>query len=253
MEVTFLGTGSSHGIPVIGCNCDICKSDDEKNKRLRSSVAINIKGLNIIIDTGPDFRQQMLREKITRIDAVLLTHEHKDHTAGIDDLRAFNYLMKSSVNVYAEDRVLRKLKQEYRYIFKKDKYPGAPDIDLFEVSNDMFFIENIRVLPIRIFHNKLPIYGYRIENMAYITDVKTISDEEMSKLQDLELLIVSAIRVKPHIAHMGLNDVLELVAKLKPKKVYLTHISHMQYDFDKLSRILPENIFPAYDGLVINL
>jgi len=254
VKVTFLGTGASHGIPVIGCNCEICQSNNLRDKRLRSSIFIETdNNNNLVIDVGPDFRQQMLREKIIKIDAVLLTHNHKDHTAGLDDLRAFNYLMKKQVRIYAEPDVLNTIKREYAYAFVDDKYPGAPDMDLHPIENEIFAIDNDTIIPVRGFHGKLPVLGFRTGDFAYITDVKIIPEREKSKLAGLDVLVISALRVKTHIAHMGLNEVLDIIKELKPRRAYLTHISHMQYSYNELTNILPENVYSAYDGLKIDI
>jgi phosphoribosyl 1,2-cyclic phosphate phosphodiesterase len=253
VKITFLGTGASHGIPVIGCNCNTCKSTNSKDKRLRSSVFIETKNNNIVIDTCPDFRQQMLRENILKIDAVLLTHEHKDHTAGLDDVRAYNYLMKKQMSIYAENHVLETIKREYAYAFIDNKYPGAPEMNLFPIENEPFFINNDKIIPIRGYHNKLPVFGFRINKFAYLTDTKIIPEREKNKLTGLHVLVISALRIKTHIAHMGLDEVLAVIKELKPQRAYLTHISHMQYSYNELLNILPENIYPAYDGLKINI
>lgn len=252
MKITFLGTGASHGIPVIGCGCDVCKSSDPKNKRLRSSLLVEVAGKNLVIDAGPDFRQQMLREQLSRVDAVLLTHEHKDHTAGLDDVRAFNYLMKRAMPIYGEKRVLDSIKREYAYVFSDDKYPGTPDMDLHTIKNEPFFIDKIEVLPVQVFHHLLPVFGFRMENMAYVTDLKTIPESEMEKLRGLDVLVLSALREKPHISHLGLEEALDLIETLQPKKAYLTHISHMQHNYQALEKLLPANVHSAYDGLTVS-
>ena len=253
MKITFLGTGASHGIPVIGCKCEVCSSTNIRDKRLRSSIFIETDKNNLVIDTGPDFRQQMLREKITRIDAVLLTHEHKDHTAGLDDVRAYNYLMRKAMSIYAESRVVDSIKREYSYVFSDDKYPGIPELDLHIIQNEVFEINGENILPIQVFHNLLPVFGFRINNFAYITDAKTITEVEKEKLKDLDILVLSALRKKPHISHMGLEEVIDTIEELKPRRAYLTHISHMQYNYNELDKRLPDNVFPAYDGLSIEL
>lgn len=253
MKVTFLGTGASHGIPVIGCRCEVCTSVNPKDKRLRSSILIET-GRNVfVVDAGPDFRQQMLREQVTRIDAVLLTHEHKDHTAGLDDVRAFNYLMKKAMSIYGENRVLDSIKREYAYVFSDDKYPGIPEMDLHVIDNHVFEIQGDDILPIQVFHNLLPVFGFRIQNFAYVTDAKTVPDSEKKKLLNLDVLVLSCLRVKPHISHMGLEEALDLIEELQPRKAYLTHISHMQYSYQDLDNHLPVNVFPAYDGLTIQM
>lgn len=251
MKLTFLGTGSSHGIPVIGCKCNICKSEDRRNIRLRSALFVETQHQNIVIDVGPDFRQQMLREEIVKIDAVLITHEHKDHTAGLDDLRAYNYLMQQAIKVFAEKRVLEALKREYEYIFAKNHYPGAPQILLNEVNENPFFINNDTIIPIRAYHHLLPILGFRINNMAYLTDIKTIEEKEKNKLKKLDILILSCLREAPHVAHLGLDEALALVEELNPQQTFFTHISHKQLSYKQLIKKLNKNILPAYDGLVV--
>lgn len=253
MNITFLGTGASHGIPVIGCDCAVCQSKNSKDKRLRSSIFIKTNHNNLVIDAGPDFRQQMLREKITRIDAVLLTHEHKDHTAGLDDVRAYNYLMKKAMRIYAEDRVLDSIKREYAYVFSEHKYPGTPELDLHSVTNEIFEIGSDVIIPIRAFHNLLPVYGFRINDFAYLTDAKTIPESEKRKLQNLDVLVLSALRPRPHVSHMGLDEVLDTIEELKPKKCFLTHMSHMQFNSNDFDLHLPANVHPAYDGLTIEV
>ncbi len=252
MKITFLGTGSSHGIPVIGCNCPVCLSTNPRNKRLRSSLMVNADGNCFIIDVGPDFRQQMLREKVVHIDAVLFTHAHKDHTAGIDDLRAYNYLQKGALSLYAEQNVIRSIKREYEYVFAENRYPGVPELHLKQISPAPLYIKGTSVIPIRAYHNTLPILGFRMGNMAYLTDVKTIPEEEMKKLQGLKVLVLSAIRVKPHPAHVGLEEALRIIDKLKPERAYFTHISHMQHADEEIAKYVPENVFSAYDGLQLD-
>jgi phosphoribosyl 1,2-cyclic phosphate phosphodiesterase len=253
LRITFLGTGASHGIPVIGCNCIVCQSNDPKDKRLRSSIFLHTERNNLVIDAGPDFRQQMLREKIARIDAVLMTHEHKDHTAGLDDVRAFNYLMKKPMSVYAENRVLDSIQREYSYVFSDDKYPGIPEMDLHPIFNRPFEINGEEIIPIQVFHNLLPVFGFRIDNMAYITDAKTIPDSEKLKLKNLDVLVINSLRVKPHISHLGLEEALDVIEELQPRKAYLTHISHMQYSYLELENHLPVNVHAAYDGLILEV
>lgn len=253
MEIIFLGTGSSHGIPVIGCACEVCKSTNPKDKRLRSAIGIKMQNIQFIVDVGPDFRQQMLASCINHIDAVLLTHYHKDHTAGLDDLRAFNYLQKASIPIYSEEIVLDAIKREYSYVFSENRYPGTPKMDLNEIINKPFLIKDISITPIRAFHNKLPIFGFRIDKFAYITDLKTIKEDEKEKLKNLEVLVISALRIEPHKAHLGLNEALAIVKDCAPQKAYFTHISHMQYSYNEIQAFLPDNVFMAYDNLSIKL
>lgn len=251
MKITFLGTGSSHGIPVIGCECNNCNSNNSRDKRLRSSVFIETAHSKFIVDVGPDFRQQMLREKITHIDFVLLTHQHKDHTAGLDDLRAYNYLQKGAIPIHAEEEVLDTLKREYSYVFSGTRYPGAPKFDLNQIQPGTFTAKQEHIQAIRGWHNQLPILCFRVNNFAYLTDIKSIHEKDKKLLKNLDVLIINAIRKEPHVAHLGLQEALDLIEELAPKKTYLTHISHMQYGYEELLERLPPNVEPAYDGLKI--
>lgn len=251
MKLTFLGTGTSQGIPIIGCQCDCCKSTDSKDKRLRSSVYIETDKLSFNIDCGPDFRQQMLREKISKLDAILFTHDHKDHTGGLDDVRAFNYLQKKHMEVYAEPNVLDTLKKEFSYAFKENKYPGVPRINLNPISNKPFVISNLEIEPIRGKHMKLDVLGFRIGKLAYITDMNFISDTEMKKLENLDVLIINSLRHQKHVSHFNYEEALQIIEQTKVKRAYLTHISHALGTDKELSPKLPENVFLAYDGLKI--
>ncbi len=253
MQITFLGTGASHGIPVIGCNCEVCTSENQKDKRLRSSVFIDTGKNSIIIDPGPDFRQQVLREKITRLDGILMTHEHKDHTAGIDDVRAFNYLMKRSIRFFGQQRVLDTIKQEYAYAFAKDKYPGVPEIDLCPITDEPFYSLGEEIIPIKVYHHLLPVHGFRLGEFAYLTDIKTLGDGEIEKLRNVKVLALSVLRVEEHIAHLGLDEAFELINLIKPQMTYFTHISHRLYQHEEMLRIFPSNIQPAYDGLSVTI
>ena len=253
MILTFLGTGTSQGIPIIGCNCSVCQSKDSKDKRLRSSVHIQENDLSLVIDSGPDFRQQMLRENIKQLDAIIYTHDHKDHTAGLDDVRAFNYIQKKAMEVYGEANVLETLKREFSYAFAKKRYPGVPKINLNTISNKPFNIKGIRLEPIRGIHLKLPVLGYKIGRLAYITDMNFISDEEKQKLKELDILIINALRIEKHVSHFNLEEALAIIEDCKPKRAYLTHISHALGSYKDVSPQLPENVFLAYDGLKIEL
>lgn len=253
LKVTFLGTGSSMGIPVIGCKCKVCLSGNDKDKRLRSSILIESDHAILVIDAGPDFRQQMLGSNTKKLHAVLLTHEHKDHTAGLDDVRAYNYLMKRPMKVYAENRVLDSIKREYAYVFSDDKYPGIPEMKLCLIKNESFLLNHLKIQPIRVFHNLLPVFGFRIDDFAYVTDVKTIPEVEKKKLMDLDVLVISCLQAKTHISHMGLDEVLDVLEELKPRKAYLTHISHKLYAHKDFQTRLPANVYAAYDGLSFNI
>jgi len=252
-KITFLGTGTSQGVPVIACNCRVCQSTDLKDKRLRSSVMVEINGKIIIIDTGPDFRQQMLRENVKDIDAVLFTHEHKDHVAGLDDVRAYNFVLKKRIDVYAERRVQEALEREFAYIFAEYKYPGIPEINMHLIDNSGFEIHGIQITPVRVNHYELPVFGYRIGDFAYLTDVKTIPKEEKTKLKNLEVLIINALRKETHISHLNLDEAVDLINELKPKRAYLTHLSHRFGLHAEEEPDLPDNILIGYDGLQINV
>ncbi len=254
MQITFLGTGTSQGVPVIACQCKVCKSTDHKDKRLRTSLLVNVNDLSLVIDTGPDFRQQMLDNNVEDVSAVLFTHEHRDHTGGLDDIRPFNFIRNAAMDVYAEERVLQSLRKEYYYIFEDGKYPGIPQIHLNEISVDPINIQGETIIPIRAYHHILPVLGYRIGNMGYLTDIKTIEQKELDKLQGVDLLIVNALRIDPHISHMNLEEALDVIRKVRPGKAYLTHISHLfELKHSEIEELLPEGVFLAYDGLKIDL
>lgn len=252
MRLTFLGTGTSQGIPVIGCNCDVCSSDDHRDQRLRTAAMVEVDGQTIVIDTGPDFRQQMLRARPDDVHAVLFTHEHKDHIAGLDDIRPFNYKHKHALDVYASAAVQTALKREYHYVFSEVKYPGIPEVNLHEISaHEPFHVNMTKIVPVQVMHYKMPVLGFRIGNMAYITDAKTIADEEREKLQGLDVLVINALRIQPHISHFNLEEALAMAALLRPKRVYFTHISHLLGLHREVEGDLPENVFLAYDGLTV--
>lgn len=254
IKLTFLGTGTSQGVPVIACDCNVCLSDNEKDNRLRSSVLIETQGVTLAIDSGPDFRQQMLRENVQRLDAIVFTHEHKDHIAGMDDVRAFNFKSKASMDIYCTEQVLQNLCREFHYVFDpKFLYPGIPKIQPHVITNKRFKVKGVEVLPIEVLHYKLPVFGYRIGNLTYITDANKIAPEEFEKLKGSEVLILNALRKTEHISHFTLGEALGIIEKIKPKKAYLTHISHMMGCHDEVSKELPENVEIAYDGLQVEL
>ena len=251
LKLTFLGTGTSQGIPLIGCTCDVCVSSDHRDKRLRTSVLIESENTRVVIDTGPDFRAQMLREKVKKLDAVIFTHEHKDHISGLDDVRAFNYINKKKIPVYASERVQTALKREYAYIFSDEKYPGIPEIEINTINDTPFYIGNLCIEPINVLHYKLPVKGFKINNLVYITDANFISETEKSKLKDLDVLILNALRREPHVSHFTFQEAQELVNELKPKKAYFVHMSHQLGKHMHVTKELPENIELAFDGLQI--
>ncbi|MFY0604872.1 MAG: MBL fold metallo-hydrolase [Flavobacteriaceae bacterium] len=253
MKVTFLGTGTSQGIPMIANNDPVCLSKDTRDKRLRSSIMVSWDNCTFIIDCGPDFRQQMLRENVQSIDGVLFTHEHSDHTAGIDDLRPFTYQM-GEVPIYAKERVLENLKIRFGYIFAtENRYVGAPKLAENCITNESFNLKGVKVSPIEVMHGKLPITAYRFGDMAYITDLKTISESEKEKLQNLEVLIVNALRIEEHPTHLNLEEALSFVNEVKPRRTYFTHISHKLGFHEEVQKRLPKNVFLSYDGLSIDI
>lgn len=253
MTITFLGTGTSQGIPVITCTCPVCQSMDYKDKRLRSSVHIEIDDVHINIDVGPDFRQQMLTNGITKMDAILLTHEHKDHTAGLDEVRSFNFAQRKDMPLYGRESVLDQITREFAYIFAENKYPGTPHVEKKTIINQDFTVEGIEITPVEVMHYKLPVFGFRIKDFAYITDANFISKEEKKKLKKLKVLVLNALQIKEHISHFTLDEALEVIRELKPEKAYLTHISHNLGLTREVETTLPENVKLAYDGLKVTL
>jgi len=246
MNLLFLGTGTSTGIPLIGCKCNVCASIDKKDNRLRASVLITDGTTKILIDCGPDLRQQLLTYQVNHLSGILLTHEHYDHVGGLDDVRPLG-----EAQMYAEKKVLNVIQRNMPYCFGENKYPNVPTIHLNEIDENAFFIDHLKVLPIRIMHAKLPILGFRIGNLAYLTDVKTMDDKAIEQLQNLDVLILNALRIKKHIAHLSLDEALELAARIGAKKTYFTHMSHDMGLHEDVNQLLPENIQLAYDGLII--
>ena len=250
-RLTFLGTGTSQGVPMIGCGCEVCRNSDPRDKRLRASVLVEHEGLRILVDAGPDFRYQMLRAGVSSLDAILLTHNHKDHTGGLDDIRAFNYHEKKATQIYCEQYVEESLRKEYSYAFEEIKYPGAPEWDVHIIDDKPFTINKVEIIPIRGRHFKLPVLGYRFGNIAYCTDMNHISDEEYAKLQGLDHFIINCVRRGRHISHYSLEQAIEVAQKVGAKHSWLTHLSHQLPCYEELTKELPEGILPAFDGLVI--
>lgn len=254
MKLTFLGTGTSQGVPVIACDCDVCLSDDQRDKRLRTSVMITINDINFVIDCGPDFRQQMLREQVLDIRAILFTHEHKDHLAGMDDVRAFNFKHKKDIDVYCDLNVQRALLREYPYVFSDFKYPGVPKVKMHQVTRDQTFsIDGVVFKPIEVMHHKLPVLGFRIHDLTYITDAKTISLDQIQKIKGTRILVVNALRIREHISHFNLEEALSFIDEINPEVAYLTHISHLMGCHKDVSKQLPDHVKFAYDGLQIEI
>ncbi len=253
LKITFLGTGTSQGIPVIGSTHPVCLSSNFKDKRLRVSVLIQWDNYTYVIDCGPDFRQQMLRADCTKMDGILFTHEHADHTAGLDDIRPF-FFKQGDIPIYAHKRVIKELKRRFDYIFEtENKYPGAPNVLINKIKNKPFLLHNMKVVPIKGLHYNLQVFGFRFDRFAYLTDMKTIEDKEVDKMKGLDVLVVNALRKEPHVSHFTLDEALAFIKKVNPKKAYLTHISHLLGFHDEVQQQLPENVFLAYDNLQITI
>jgi phosphoribosyl 1,2-cyclic phosphate phosphodiesterase len=252
-KVTILGSGTSQGVPVIACSCEVCSSNNPKDNRSRSSILIQVENENYVIDSGPDFRSQMLREKVKSLRGVIFTHEHKDHVAGLDDVRAFNYLESRPMEVYCTERVEEALKREFHYIFSEDRYPGIPRVELFRIDNDLIELRNNLVLkPINVLHYKMPVKGFRFGDFTYITDAKKIANEEAEKVIGTKTLVINALHRSEHLSHFNLEQALEFIEQVAPDRAYLTHISHLFGKHDDVEVELPENVFLAYDGLSID-
>ena len=252
MRLTFLGTGTSGGVPMIACTCPVCLSTDAKDKRLRSSVMIEADGKTLIVDTGPDFRQQMLRESVMRVDGIIYTHSHKDHTGGLDDIRAYNYVLKRDMPLYLDAFTEQEIREQYAYIFSPNPYPGIPRVQMHRISGDAPFVaEGILVIPIKALHHQMPVLGFRFGHITYITDANYIAPEEIEKIKGTRILILNALRREQHISHFTLQQAIELIQEIKPERAYLTHISHQLGTYHDVSQELPEGIFLAYDGLKV--
>jgi phosphoribosyl 1,2-cyclic phosphate phosphodiesterase len=251
VKITFLGTGTSQGVPVIACECAICLSGDTHDKRLRTSLLLETDEVTLLFDAGPDFRQQMLREDVRKLDAILITHEHKDHIAGMDDVRAFNYKSQDAVDIYAEERVQKAIKKEFSYVFAEYHYPGIPRMRLNDIPDFGFIVKGISVIPIRVRHMNLEIYGFRIGNFAYITDANYIPEQSKEKLYGVKYLVINALRKEKHISHFSLREAIDFIREISPKKAFITHMSHQMGLHSVVSEELPQGIVLAYDGLSI--
>lgn len=253
MKITFLGTGTSQGVPVIACDCAVCRSTDFHDKRLRTSVWIQVHGKSIVIDSGPDFRQQMLRANVRELDAILYTHQHKDHTAGLDDARAFNHRQQKDIPLYGRQEVLNQIQVEFAYAFSEKRYPGVPHFELHTIENEPFEVQGVPVVPIEVMHHKLAVYGYRVGDFTYITDANFISEIEQEKILGSRVLVLDTLQKEPHLSHFTLAQALELIDKLNVQTAYLTHISHKLGLHAEVEKELPPNVHLAYDGLVLEL
>ncbi len=249
MKVTLLGTGTSQGVPVIACDCDVCTSSDFRDQRLRSSILMTKGDRSLVIDTGPDFRQQMLRANVQSLDAVVFTHEHKDHIAGLDDIRAFNFRQRRKMDVYASQQVQVALKREFHYVFADIRYPGIPEIELHKIESSTFNAAGFRITPIDVLHHKMPVKAFRVGDFAYVTDANYIPPEEYDKLRGVKTLVINALRIESHMSHFNLTEALEIIADLKPERAFLTHISHLLGKHAEVSKLLPDHVQLAYDGL----
>jgi phosphoribosyl 1,2-cyclic phosphate phosphodiesterase len=249
VKITFLGTGTSQGVPVIACDCNTCLSSDPYDKRLRASILLETDDTTLVIDAGPDFRQQMLREHVSKLDAILLTHEHKDHIAGLDDVRAFNYKSQEAIDIYSEERVQKVIKKEYSYVFSEYQYPGVPKMRLNPIPEHGFKVKKMQIVPVRVFHYRLPVYGFRVGNFAYITDANYIPEESKEKLYGVKYMVVNALRKEKHISHFSLREAIDFIRVISPKKAFITHISHQMGLHNEVLKELPPEIILAYDGL----
>jgi phosphoribosyl 1,2-cyclic phosphate phosphodiesterase len=254
LRVTFLGTGTSQGIPVISCPCEVCHSTNSKDNRLRTSVMIEAAGFNLVVDCGPDFRQQMLREQVKKLDAILFTHSHKDHVAGLDDVRAFNFFQQKPMDVYATTRVQEALRKEFYYAFDpENEYPWIPKLTLHTITLSPFEIGPFKIAPLEVLHHKLPVLGFRLGDFTYITDASFISENELAKITGIKILVLNALRKEKHIAHFNLKEAIALAEKVGAEKTFFTHMSHQMGLHDVVSAQLPKNVFLAYDGLKVEV
>lgn len=253
MKITVLGSGTSQGVPVIACECDVCKSNDPLDHRLRSSIMIEHAGCCVVVDAGPDFRQQLLRENVKKVDAILITHCHKDHIAGLDDVRSFNYLLKKAMRVYACKRDQLRIKEEFSYAFSDEKYPGVPDFDLINLDDKPFNIEDIHIQPLKVKHYHLSVYGFRFGDFAYLTDVNHIPDETIELMKGIKVLIIDALRIKKHVSHFCLEEAIAVSKHIGVEKTYFTHVSHLMGKSAAINPNLPEGMALAFDGMILEI
>ncbi|MGY6559878.1 MAG: MBL fold metallo-hydrolase [Nitritalea sp.] len=253
MKITFLGTGTSQGVPVITCDCPVCSSLDFRDKRLRSSLLLEVQGKTLVIDTGPDFRQQMLQNRVQQLDAVLFTHAHKDHTAGMDDIRSFNFKQKQDMPIFATADVLKQIQREFAYVFEAIKYPGVPSVAPETIDEAPFLAAGVPITPIEVMHYKLPVKAFRIGDFTYITDANYISEKELKKVRGSKVLVVNALQRTPHISHFTLTEALALVEDLEVEQAYFTHISHKLGTHREVEAMLPPHVRLAYDGLSVSI
>jgi phosphoribosyl 1,2-cyclic phosphate phosphodiesterase len=253
IKLTFLGTGTSIGVPVITCDCQVCTSANPCDKRTRASAMVEINGLTLVIDCGPDFRHQMLRQQVLNLDAVIFTHEHRDHIAGLDDIRAFNYVLNKKIDIYGKPPVMEAIQTEFPYIFSETRYFGAPQLTIHHIGNEPFEIGGVEIIPIEVLHDKLPVTGYRIGDLTYITDASYISDESLEKVKGSRVVVLNALRNSRHVSHFSVSEAVQILERLGPEQGYLTHLSHFVGLHDDVNRKLPDFIRLAYDGLEVHL
>jgi phosphoribosyl 1,2-cyclic phosphate phosphodiesterase len=253
LELTLLGTGTSTGVPVLACDCSVCRSEDPHDKRLRTSALLSINGRNYVIDSGPDFRTQLIREKVKDLDAILFTHAHRDHIAGLDDVRAFNYVLNKTIHIYASEEVERSIRSEFPYIFRDDGYFGRPRIDIHRISNNAFMLEGLTIIPIQVKHHLMDVFGFRIGDLCYITDASSIEDSEVEKIKGCKVLVVNALRKSRHISHFSTDEAFDLVSRINPEAAIITHMSHFIGKHEDLYSEFPSRVVPGFDGMRIQI